>query len=64
MNEQVQQLLAALQDLANKGEDGCGFDCNLDITGGVLAVSVQKKLDPLPDNVIQFPRKDENEETS
>lgn len=56
MQEQVTMLLGHLQTLLKEKGDRDGFNFDLIIPGGKIQITAEKVLDPLPDNVIPFPR--------
>lgn len=56
MSNPAQEFLTKVNDLANEGEDGDQFNFQFNFPGGAIEIFAKKVLDPLPDNVIQFPR--------
>ena len=56
MNPEIQALLEGLQTLANERVDGGENTFEINFPGGKIEVAAKIVLDPLPDNVIPFPR--------
>lgn len=59
MKVNINELVAALGKLANSDQNGQTELFELEFDNGQLEISAKLALDPLPDNVIPFPKQHE-----